>query len=196
MSTSYNIDAHIAECVERRDFLSICESLDPNYKWIVSGVIPKSENLTEDYIRKAADKAGCLAEFERDFALAPLAVASERALKRYAEFYGKSFRVDDYGNLLEGRKSKSKDAQEYDVRVSSPLIVCGEGHNPSNGGACLQLLVKSTIGTWNEVFIARAQLVGGGNVQALLQDAGYGRAIGKYCYTCCKTSNRRASLSE
>lgn len=153
--------ASIKVAVERQDFLAVCVQLLAEY----GGVTPA---FSETEVRDAAAEAGCQFALERDEALAPLALASQLAIKNYADLSNVPIRADDGGEIW--LRTKKKNNQE--VRASSKIIICGEGHEPSDGGACLELLIKATNGAWNRIFVSRADLVTGKELQGRLQAVG------------------------
>lgn len=159
----------IETAVERRDFFSICQSLSEHYPHLNGDT--ERVRFDKAAIASAAREAGAIEEFHRDAALAELAISSRLAIARYAASSGKQISTNDDCEIFIVRNKGDKQ-KEYEARVCSPIIICGEGHNEADGGACLQILVKSTKGTWIEVFARRADLTSGGLIQSRLQDAG------------------------
>jgi uncharacterized protein (DUF927 family) len=158
--------------VKARDFLGLCQRTFCEYQSLWQGKHGPSQGDALDVtaLRSAAEKEGCLDLFERDMAVAPLAISSRAAILRYSENGGKFVYTEDDCSMFI-LKNRGKD-NEYSVRVSSPIIIGAEGHNTANESACLQLLVRSTTGAWNEIYVPRKDLVGGAALQGRLQDAG------------------------
>lgn len=161
----------IKRAVETRDFFKVCQKTAIDYKQLCAlygnGEPP---DFTRADVAQAASDAGLTKEFERDCALGELAVSSRLSIAKYAGDGGKHVHTNDDCELFIERNTGKDNA--YDQKVSSPLMVVGEGHNNADGAACLQVLVKTTKGTWTEVFLPRGELVNGGQTQARLQSVG------------------------
>lgn len=172
MSKKYAVDetsvqSSLAKAVAERDLLTLMQMLVPGS---LLSFDMKPGCLTDEMVKAACEAENCIEVYERDKALAPLAEASRLAIEAYSMSSGRTV-VTNNNCSLEVIKNKGK-KEEYTMRISSPLIICGEGHNASDGGACLHVLVKTTTGAWVQEFIPRSELVGGGNVQSRLQDRG------------------------
>lgn len=161
----------ISFAVRDRNFLELCQRTFPEYQSLTQGKkgpqLGGSIDAAE--LRSAAEAAGCLYLYERDMALAPLAISSRAAIHRYIEDAGKFAFTDDDCSVIVVKK---RGEIEYTARVCSPIIIGAEGHNTSNESACLQLLIQSTTGAWNEIFVPRKELISGAALQGRLQDAG------------------------
>ncbi len=162
----------ISSAVRNRNFLPLCQRTFPEYQNLTQGkhgpAVGDPIDVAE--LRSAAQAAECLDLFERDMAVAPLAISSRAAIHRYVDDGGKSTFTNDDCSLF-AIKNRGKD-NEYTIRICSPIIIGAEGHNISSESACLQLLIQSTTGAWNEIFVPRKDLVGGAALQGRLQDAG------------------------
>ena len=174
MSKKYAVDetsvqSSLAKAVAERDLLTLMQMLVPVSE---ASSDMKPGCFTDAMLKTACEAAGCIAVYERDKALAPLAVASQQVIEEYSAMCtgGQVFSPDDCSLVIFKNEGEEN---EHFMRISSPIIICGEEQKASGGDACLQVLVKATTGAWVEVFLPRAELVGGGTViQARLQDCG------------------------
>lgn len=158
----------LENAIAQRDFLAVCQIVIE-----AQGPSGSSPPLTFESIEQAARDDGeeALKAYERDRLIAPLALSSRSAIENYALATGK--RVEsDLDCSAHIRRNRGKKNEEYTERVCSPIIICGEGHNPRDGGACLEILVRTTKQSWNRTFVARSELTTGPTVQSRLQDAG------------------------
>lgn len=159
-------DPEIKRAVKNRDFLALMQRLHPRYHKLVPDAIKPT--YTEADIMEAATAAGCVREYERDKALAPVAIGSRFTVKAYGLRVGVVIEADDDLEIWV-TEGKEKPIQRL---VSSPLMVVSEGYNHKQGGACLELLIKSTTGQWKTLFVPRAELIGGKDLQPKMQSMG------------------------
>ena len=154
--------------LKNRDFLALMQRLHPQYRELVPDAFEPT--LTEADILEAATAAGCVREYERDKALVPVAIRSRLTVKVYGERAGIDIEAGDSLEIWVTTLDQNKNPMQR--TVSSPLIIVSEGYNHKQGGACLELLIKSTTGEWNPLFIPRAELVQGKDLQAKMQSMG------------------------
>lgn len=160
--------AELKRAVKKRSFLGLCQKLLPAYHEHFPE--DRSPKCTLEELRAAAIEGNCVSALEDDLEMAPLALNFRASVKSYAANGGMALRSDENCELWITR-NRGKENQ-YEQKVSSALIVAGEGYNSLNVGSCLHIVVRSTAGIWNELLIPRAELVGGANLQGRLQDAG------------------------
>ena len=166
-------NADIKKAVKKCNFLPLLQPLHPSYR----GLYPDSvaPDYTEDELRQVAIENDCLQQFERDLALVPSAISSRISIEAYSKRNGVRVETDDECNVW---ITRAKGKKEFKRLVCTPVIIAGEGYNHLGGGACLEILIRTTKGQWMPMFIPRHEIVAGKELQGRLQ--GSGLLPGKY----------------
>ena len=141
----------LEECIARRNFLGAHVAL-------LSDLFPKP--YTHEELRKAAEAAELLTEFERDAKLAPEVQDGRERWVQLGNGIGRTIWVSYGGTVM--KMGGNKNDGTFPILVCGPVMIAAMAHNGQSENPHVLLRFRLRSGEWRDVGLSAAKLSNGG----------------------------------